>query len=145
MSEDQPMGAWARPFLEQMSSPPQTQSIQAPTESEDDDAEAVRPYFLTGGRVHDGVGGFETVHLLTEDGERAVGQLAFERRQIAELCRTPQSVAEISALLHLPLGVATVLTRDLVAGGYLRAAVTMLDPTSDPALIKRLIHAVHAL
>jgi len=110
-----------------------------------EEADVVRPYYVTGGRVHDGLGDFGTVYMLTPTGEARVGDLAFERRQIAELCRSAQSVAEISALLSLPLGVATVLTRDLATAGFLAAATSAPDPTTDLTIITRLINAVHAL
>jgi Protein of unknown function (DUF742) len=109
------------------------------------DGEAVRPYFLTGGRVHDGVTAFETVYTLTTSGQSRRTGLSFEQRAIADLCRDPQSVAEISALLHIPLGVAMVLARDLVGDGLLDASAPTGDPTGDPELIMRLIHAVHGL
>ncbi len=118
------------------------------TTSEDDadvDTETVRPYFVTGGRVHEGLGDFGKVYVLTPSGASGLDRLTFERRRIAELCRTPQSVAELSALLDIPLGVATVLTRDLARDGLLGAGEAPQDPASDLALITRLIHAVQAL
>lgn len=105
---------------------------------------AVRPYFLTQGRVHEG-GAIETIYSLTDNGSARRTSLSFERRAIADLCREPQSVAEISALLHLPLGVAAVLARDLVADDILAPSIALSNPTGDPHLIMRLIHAVHAL
>jgi hypothetical protein len=110
-----------------------------------EEAGAVRPYFVTRGRVHDDLSGFETIYVLTPGGSAGLNQLSFEHRDIAELCRSPQSVVEISALLKLPLGVATVLTRDLATQGYLTAAEPAVDPANDPSLIMRLINAVHAL
>jgi hypothetical protein len=105
----------------------------------------VRPYLVTGGRVHDGLGDFSTVYALTAWGRVRLESLTFESRQIAELCNDAQSVAEISAHLRLPLGVVTVLARDLSTSGHLTAASTAIDPSSDITLITRLIHAVHAL
>jgi len=109
------------------------------------DAAAIRPYFVTQGRVHDGLSGFETIYVLTPGGAAGLHQLSFEHHEIAALCRTPQSVVEISALLQLPLGVTTVLTRDLATQGYLAAGTPAVDPANDPSLIMRLINAVHAL
>jgi hypothetical protein len=106
---------------------------------------AIRPYFVTQGRVHDDISGFETIYMLTPGGAAGLNQLSFEHRDIAQLCQQPQSVVEISALLKLPLGVATVLTRDLATHGYLVAGAPAADPASDPSLIMRLINAVHAL
>jgi Protein of unknown function (DUF742) len=130
----------SRPFLAGMHPTHEPISVTAPTE-----AGAVRPYFVTQGRVHDGLAGFETVYVLTPGGAAGLDQLSFEHRDIAALCRTPQSVVEISALLKLPLGVATVLTRDLATQGYLVAGAPAVDPANDPSLIMRLINAVHAL
>lgn len=107
--------------------------------------EFVRPYLVTGGRVHDGLGDFSTVYALTAWGRARLESLTFESHQIAALCNEAQSVAEISAHLRLPLGVVTVLARDLSTSGYLSAASTAIDPASDITLITRLIHAVHAL
>jgi hypothetical protein len=109
------------------------------------DGEFIRPYLVTGGRVHEGLGDFSTVYALSAKGRTQLKELSFESLQIAELCHEAQSVAEISAHLRLPLGVVTVLARDLSHSGYLAAASTAIDPASDITLITRLIHAVHAL
>jgi len=132
--------SFSRPFLAGL----QPTAAGAP-EAGLGDPEAIRPYFVTQGRVHNDLTGFETIYVLTAGGEAGLGQLSFEHHDIAELCRSPQSVVEISALLRLPLGVATVLTRDLAAQGYLTAGTSNVDPASDPLLIMRLINAVHAL
>jgi hypothetical protein len=130
-----------RPFLAAMTG--QTQPAAEQTAGHTDES-AVRPYFLTQGRVHEG-GAIETVYYLTDTGAARRTSLTFEWRLIADLCQEPQSVAEISALLRIPLGVAAVLARDLVADNVLAASVAINDPTGDPHLIMRLIHAVHAL
>jgi len=44
---------------------------------------------------------------------------ALEQRSIALLCRQPQSIAEISALMRLPLGVVRVLVGDMADQGLL--------------------------
>jgi hypothetical protein len=132
--------SFSRPFLAALR--PTTDAVPDVLTAEPD---AVRPYFVTQGRVHDDISGFETVYVLTPGGAAGIGQLSFEHRDIAQLCRHPQSVVEISALLKLPLGVATVLTRDLATQGYLVAGRPAANPASDPSLIMRLINAVHAL
>src|SRR6266702_1165086 len=48
------------------------------------------------------------------------GRQTLERRSIALLCRQPQSVAELSALLSLPLGVVRVLVGDLADEGLVQ-------------------------
>lgn len=40
-----------------------------------------------------------------------------QRRRIVELCTSPRSVAEVAALLAVPLGVARVLVGDLASDG----------------------------
>jgi hypothetical protein len=132
--------SFSRPFLAGL----HPTAADAPTGRSGEPA-AIRPYFVTRGRVHDALTGFETIYVLTPGGEVGLGLLSFEHHDIAELCRSPQSIVEISALLRLPLGVATVLTRDLAAQGYLTAGVSNVDPATDPSLIMRLINAVHAL
>lgn len=132
--------SFSRPFLAAL-----RPTVDAVPDSAATEPDAVRPYFVTQGRVHDDLSGFETVYVLTPGGAAGLGQLSFEHHDIAKLCRQPQSVVEISALLRLPLGVATVLTRDLATQGYLVAGEPATDPASDPSLIMRLINAVHAL
>jgi hypothetical protein len=130
----------SRPFLAAL-----RPTTDAALDSASGEPDTVRPYFVTKGRVHDDLSGFETVYILTPGGAAGLDQLSFEHRDIATLCRQPQSIVEISALLKLPLGVTTVLTRDLATQGYLVAGQPAADPASDPSLIMRLINAVHAL
>lgn len=47
-------------------------------------------------------------------------QAAWELRAITELCLTPRSVAEVAALMAVPLGVARVLIADLADAGAVR-------------------------
>ena len=80
----------------------------------------VRPYALTGGRTrartHLEV---ETILVLTPAGEARLGRKGMERGEILEICRTPSSLAEVSAHAHLPLGVARDLAGDLCDEGLL--------------------------
>ncbi|SDJ00063.1 Protein of unknown function [Actinokineospora alba] len=74
----------------------------------------VRPYAWTGGRTRAG----------TQLAIEAIVQTAgpaptWESRAITELCTTPRSVAEVAALLSVPLGVARVLIGDLADQGVL--------------------------
>ena len=74
----------------------------------------LRPYAMTGGRVRARQVdlAIESLVLTTLLGE-AAGRQALERRSIVLLCRQPRSVAEVSALLGLPLEVVRVLVGDL--------------------------------
>ena len=133
--------SFSRPFLAALR--PTADSV--PVSDSAPEPDGIRPYFVTKGRVHEDLSGFETVYVLTPGGAAGIHLLSFEHRDIAQLCRQPQSIVEISALLRLPLGVATVLTRDLATQGYLAAGEPTADPASDPSLIMRLINTVHAL
>jgi DNA-directed RNA polymerase specialized sigma24 family protein len=75
----------------------------------------VRPYTRTGGRTHSGYRLELETLLSTQYGrDRDIFTLRDDYRMICELCRLPQSVAEIAARLGLPLGAARVLISDLV-------------------------------
>jgi hypothetical protein len=70
------------------------------------------------------------------------------RGQILTLCADSPSVAEIAAVLSLPLGVARVLIGDLVTQGYLRVHTTLGDSTTDDErreLIGRTLRGLRAL
>ncbi len=153
MSEEYESEAdFARPFMTAFGGAPKHAALdleQAET-AQDEEADGhsddmVRPYFVTGGRVHDAGGGLETVFSRTDSGTRNMGRNSFERHSVLRLCESPQSVAEISALLKMPLGVAAVVARDLESEGMLAKSTTMPDATSDPAIIMRLIDVVSAL
>jgi hypothetical protein len=77
----------------------------------------VRPYALTGGRTARAALPPETVvSAAVQDGPFGAGHSP-EAVRILELCRPWRSVAELSALLRLPLGVVKVLVQDLDDGG----------------------------
>lgn len=80
----------------------------------------VRPYALTGGRTRAQTDiAIETILVLTPAGEVGAERQGMERGDILRLCREPSSLAEISAHLHIPLGVARVLAGDLCDEGLL--------------------------
>jgi DNA-directed RNA polymerase specialized sigma24 family protein len=81
----------------------------------------VRPYALTGGRTRNLWTDLPIEALLSATSASSA-QLALspEQRTIVQLCRHRfQSVAEISALLKLPLGVVRVLVGEMVDRGVL--------------------------
>lgn len=107
----------------------------------------VRPYALTGGRTR------PRTDLPVEAMVRASGsgladrpRLALERHAIVELCATPHSVAEVSALLHLHLGVARVLIGDLADEGLLVVHRPDLGgDRPDLRLLERVLDGLQAL
>lgn len=91
-------------------------------EEPEEEARTVRPYAVTGGRTR--AAGLdlplEALVRAFPGADQAPG-VTLERRQIVELTtREILSVAEISAHLKLPLGVARVLIGDLAAAGLVR-------------------------
>src|SRR5258708_370298 len=82
----------------------------------------VRSYVITQGRTRSSVDlPLETIVKAPPQGAWAPPRLALERKQIASLCSAPISIAEISAPLHLPLGVARVLVGDMAEQGLLHS------------------------
>ena len=115
----------------------------------DAEANLVRPYTLTAGRTDTSVElpVEAPIQTVAPAGERhwPSGDV---RGRICELCADSPSVAEISAVLDLPLGVARVLVGDLVIEGYLRVQTTLTDrSTSDERrdLIGRTLRGLRAL
>jgi hypothetical protein len=113
------------------------------------EASLVRPYTLTAGRTD------TSVDLPLEAPVQTLqAALAHEwppndvRDKIIQLCVERPSVAEISARLDVPLGVARVLVGDLVMSGYLRVHRTLTEhSTRDERreLIGRTLRGLKAL
>lgn len=125
----------------------------------------VRPYSLTGGRTRFGhvllvetfvaaLDAPEERRELTGSTARAIGNgagsSAFrvmpEVRAIVELCRRMRTVAEIAALLRMPLGVVRVLLSDLADQGKIRVYGTGHGPGQpDRALLERVLSGLRRL
>ena len=106
----------------------------------------VRPYTVTRGRTTSQVElGLETMIRSTEVG--AGGKVANEAKAIVELCKQPQSIAEISAHLKLPLQVAKVLVGDLVVEGRVatNTGSVQSDGRPDLALLERVLDGLQSL
>src|SRR5262245_56531128 len=100
----------------------------------------VRPYALTGGRTRSTTQlPLETLVSTTEEGEAAASRLAWERQQIAHLCLRPISVAEISAHLHVPIGVARVLVGDMTEEGLVEVHKPREAGRPDIDLLERVL------
>jgi hypothetical protein len=69
-----------------------------------------------------------------------------EFRAISELCRQVRSVAEISALLAIPLGVARVLVADMEADGLVKIYQPQLEAgLPDRSLLERVLSGLRRL
>jgi Protein of unknown function (DUF742) len=115
-----------------------------------DEPQLVRPYTLTAGRTD------SRVNLPLEAPVQALAASQKPPRwpandvrgQILTMCADRPSVAEVAAVLSLPLGVARVLIGDLVTQGYLRVHTTLGDSSSDDErreLIGRTLRGLRAL
>ncbi|MFG2467764.1 DUF742 domain-containing protein [Streptomyces canus] len=136
-----------------------TNRAELPVRGGDRKAARVRPYSLTGGRTRFGhvllVETFvastaaleapEERKELTNGGLRSVMP---ELRAIVELCRRMRTVAEIAALLKMPLGVVRVLLSDLADQGKIRVYGTGTGHGTgrpDRALLERVLSGLRRL
>jgi hypothetical protein len=116
----------------------------------------VRPYSLTGGRTRFGhvllVETFVAALEAPEERKELTGggsltnRVMPEMRAIVELCRRMRTVAEIAALLRMPLGVVRVLLSDLADQGKIRVYGTGHGPGQpDRALLERVLSGLRRL
>lgn len=124
-------------------------SRTSPDASPSDEAmsTSIRPYAWTGGRTR------SNHHL---ELETLVSSSEFctperlqrtEHRSIAEICRHPRSVAEVGAMLGVPLGVAKVLLGDMADLGLLTVHETVSDNSSSShfLLMERVLSGLRRL
>lgn len=105
-----------------------------------------RLYVITGGRS--GSTGPDSIDLVTLIVSKAKPKPGMqpEHAAILRLCHAPLSVAEISAYLHLPVSVVTVLLGDLLGGAKVVARAPVAQAQlPDRALIEAVIHGLQKL
>ena len=109
----------------------------------------VRSYVITQGRTRSSVDlPLETLVRVTPQGVSAAPRLALERKKIVSLCNAPISIAEISAHLSVPLGVARVLVGDMAEQGLLTSYQPQHAKTGerpDLKLLERVLDGLQAL
>jgi hypothetical protein len=111
-------------------------------------ASAVRPYAWTRGRTKSGLDlAIETLVSTSQRGRDQMGLLQIEHRAVAELCEQTRSVAEVAALLSLPLGIARVLLGDMVGLGMVTVHQTASSAGNAPdlALMERVLSGLRRL
>jgi hypothetical protein len=109
----------------------------------------VRPYAMTGGRTRPRYQlAIEALVSTTADPSQLQGQLP-EHQRICRLCFEIKSVAEISALLSIPLGVARILVADLAEAGLVAIHQPGGDETAggtpDVTLLERVLSGLRKL
>ncbi|WP_425453293.1 DUF742 domain-containing protein [Thermomonospora umbrina] len=107
----------------------------------------VRPYTVTGGRTRPRYDlAIEALVSAAPYPPRDVTTLTPEYRAIIDLCRSWRSVAEVSALLRLPLGVTRVLIADMAHEGLLRLhQARPADAQPDVRLLERVLSGLRKL
>jgi len=112
-------GPWDEP--QRQPYPPAQQQQQFPAEEESGSTRLVRPYTVTGGRTQPRYKlALEALVSATVYEPRDLSVLAPECQAILQFCLDWRSVAEISAVLRMPLGVARILVADMSADGLVR-------------------------
>jgi Protein of unknown function (DUF742) len=111
-------------------------------------AAAVRPYAWTRGRTKSGLDlAIEALVSTSQRGREQMAMLQVEHRAVAELCEQTRSVAEVAALLRLPLGVARVLLGDMAGIGVVTVHRTASSTGNLPdlALMERVLSGLRRL
>jgi hypothetical protein len=134
-AQQQPQG-WDQPVEEE------------PEPYEGGGSSVVRPYTWTRGRTRSGFAlEIETLVSTSGRGREQFGVLQFEHRSVAELCDQARSVAEVAALLGVPLGVAKVLVGDMAGLGLVvvHQTVSGNGDVPDLALMERVLSGLRRL
>jgi len=105
------------------------------------DLSLVRPYVLTHGRTWSEL----PVETLVSAVEVARSPMSTAHQAVVELCREPRSVAEVGALLGVPLGVARVLVDDCASSGAVAVHATVGAGGPDRALLERVLAGLRRL
>jgi hypothetical protein len=114
---------------------------------ERDSGPMVRPYALVGGRTRSQALDLPIETLVLATPRAATASLAWERRAIADLCAVPISVAEVSARLQIPLGVARVLVSDMAGEGWVEVHRPNVTHDDRPGLdlLERVLNGIRSL
>jgi hypothetical protein len=111
-------------------------------------APIVRPYARTGGRTRTSLNlPLEALIMTTALGISGERYGHPDHRQIAILCQDVRSVAEVAALVGVPLGVARVLIADMAEMGLVMVhnSTPPGDGEPDLALLERVLSGLRRL
>lgn len=114
---------------------------------EDDGDFLVRPYAVTRGRTEPRYQlEIEAMVAAAPYNARDLSLLSPECQAILQLCRDWQSVAEISAVLRMPLGVARILIADMAVEGLVRVhQLNHAQGGPDVKLLERVLSGLRRL
>jgi hypothetical protein len=109
----------------------------------------IRPYALTGGRTESRLPDLAIEDLVsaTRAGLWELHTLDVQHRQIVESCQRTLSIAEISAMLGIPLGVTRILVSDLAGAGMVMVHRNDAGQDGRPSLelLNRVLERLQAL
>lgn len=109
----------------------------------EENAASVRAYAWTGGRTRSsGRLEIETLIVTAPRAEELFHTMSSEHQAVARLCRQTRSVAEIGALLRLPIGVVRVLLDDMAGLGLVTVHQTTQDDRPDVELMQRVLRGL---
>ncbi|WP_432931207.1 DUF742 domain-containing protein [Microbispora sp. CA-135349] len=122
-----------------------TNPVPTPTAAEQ--SSLVRPYAVTGGRTAPRVQlAMEALVSSATVMHQDISTLTPERQAISTLCRQVRSVAEVSALLRIPLGVVRVVIADMAAEGLVHVHQPQLEAGKpDLNLLERVLSGLRRL
>lgn len=108
----------------------------------------IRPYAMTRGRTANSGRDLDmlTVIATLRSGPR-LRRTNPEYVTIVRLCGTPQSIAEVSAALRLPLAVVKILVGDLIADGILisQAPIQVADDLSKIHILQAVLDGIRRI
>lgn len=119
-----------------------------PSIQEAQDSSIVRAYAWTGGRTRSNIDlEIETLVSANDQSRHSAGILQAEHQRVVELCHSPRSVAEVAALMRLPLGVVKVLLGDMAERGLVDVHQTASagGDTPDLGLMERVLSGLRRL
>ncbi|MGI5160339.1 DUF742 domain-containing protein [Microbispora sp. CA-102843] len=119
----------------------------APSSGAGERSSLVRPYAVTGGRTAPRVQlAMEALVSSATVMHQDLSTLTPERQAISTLCRQVRSVAEVSALLRIPLGVVRVVIADMAAEGLVHVHQPQLEAGKpDLNLLERVLSGLRRL
>lgn len=118
-----------------------------PSWYDDDAGPLVRPYAVSRGRTRPPAPGLDLITLiLTVEPAARAERLTPECAEILLLCRSPLSIAEISAALALPVAVVKILVSDLLDENLVVSrSSTWRSDIPDRELLEAVLHGLRRL
>jgi hypothetical protein len=118
------------------------------TAPDEEEPATVRAYTWTSGRTRSRRQlEIETLVSTSAHAEESLDTLRSEHQSVAVLCRQSRSVAEVGALMSLPLGVVRVLLDDMAGLGLLDVHHNQVENAAEPDLtmLDRVLHGLRNL